>query len=84
MYSMKKLLCLLLAAAMLLSCAALAEPDAEEKTLQPGDALHGFTVAEVYDSSMLNSTIITFNHDVSGATLVYIQNDDPEVAFTIG
>ena len=46
--------------------------------------MHGFTVTEAYESRTLSSTIYTFRHDVSGATLVYVKNDDPELAFSIG
>ncbi len=86
MKNTKRWLSLLVALAMALSCmAALAETADDNKlSLQPGDALDGFTVLEVYDSAMLNSTIYTFNHDVSGAKLVYVKNDDPELAFSIG
>lgn len=68
--------------------AALAEPAEAEATeaaaLQPGDELCGFRVTEAYESSLLNSTIYTFDHVVSGAKLVYVANEDPEVAFSIG
>ena len=71
-----------------LSCLAGACAESEEASgalaLQPGNALHGFTVTEVYPSRTLSSTIYTFTHAVSGATLVYVENDDPEVAFSIG
>ena len=76
--------------AMLLALGCLAGACAEEEdasgtlALQPGDALYGFTLTEAYESRILSSTIYTFTHDVSGATLVYVKNDDPEVAFSIG
>lgn len=79
---------LLLAALLALGCLTGACAESEEASdglaLQPGDALHGFTVTEVYPSRTLSSTIYTFTHAVSGATLVYVENDDPEVAFSIG
>lgn len=84
----KRSFALLLAMVLALGCltGACAEPEdaAGALALQPGDALHGFTVTEAYDSSTLNSTIYTFTHEVSGATLVYVKNDDPNVAFAIG
>ncbi|MBQ8963081.1 MAG: insulinase family protein [Clostridia bacterium] len=84
----KKLVALLLVMLLALSCLAGACEESEEASgalaLQPGDALHGFTVTEVYPSRTLSSTIYTFTHAVSGATLVYVENDDPEVAFSIG
>ncbi len=82
----KKLIALLLVMLLALSCLAGACTESEEASgalaLQPGDALHGFTVTEVYPSRTLSSTIYTFTHAVSGATLVYVENDDPEVAFS--
>ena len=77
-------LSLMLSVVMMLSCmTAQAEAPESGLSLQPGDVLDGFTVLEVYDSTILNSTIYTFNHNVSGAKLVYVKNDDPEVAFDI-
>ena len=84
----KRLVALLLAMLLALGCltGACAEPAGASgaPALQVGDVIHGFTVAEAYDSAQLNSTIYTFDHTFSGATLVYVQNDDPEVAFSIG
>ena len=88
MKRMKKWLSVMLAALMALTClaGATAETDSQPdvSALQPGDALHGFTLTEVYRSTLLNSAIYTFTHAISGATLVYVANDDPEVAFSIG
>jgi len=50
---MKRHLCILLVIAMLAPCSAFAEPLPETRRLQPGDGLYGFTVAEVYDSTVL-------------------------------
>ncbi|MCR5136257.1 MAG: insulinase family protein [Oscillospiraceae bacterium] len=83
----KKWLSLLLALVIAFpGTAALADsfPGSSALTLQPGDELCGFTVTEVYNSFMLNSTIYTMTHGFSGAMLVYVKNDDPEVAFSIG
>ena len=84
----KNWIALLLTALLALGCLTGACAEAEEASgapsLQPGDVLHGFTVTEAYESRSLNSTIYTFTHDVSGATLVFVKNDDPEVAFSIG
>ena len=88
MYHEKRWICLLLTAVLMLSCMssafAASENPSDHSALRPGDTIHGFTVTEVYDSSLLNSVIYTFDHDVSGATLVYVENDDPEAAFSIG
>ena len=83
MRTTKRLLALALAVMLMLSgLSALAEGEA--LSLQPGDELHGFKVTEVYQSAMLNSTIYTFDHAYSGAKLVYVRNDDPELAFSVG
>ena len=86
MKNLKRWLSLLLICAVALGgLSALAEGEAAEAlSLQPGDELCGFKVAEVYDSAMLNSTLYTMDHAVSGAKLIYVKNDDPEVAFCIG
>lgn len=84
----KRLVALLLAMLLALGCLTGAYAESADASgalsLQPGDVLHGFTVTEVYPSRTLSSTIYTFTHDISGATLVYVKNDDPEVAFSIG
>ena len=51
--------------------------------LQVGDVISGFTVKEIYSSASIDSVIYTFEHTFSGATLVYVENEDPETAFTI-
>lgn len=58
---------------------------AEESDALPavGDVIFGFTVDSITQSNMLDSEMIAFTHEQSGARLLYIKNDDPEVAFSI-
>ncbi|MGN0372843.1 MAG: insulinase family protein [Enterocloster sp.] len=44
---------------------------------------HGFILESSEENSLLASDITTYHHEKSGATLVCIENDDPELAFTI-
>lgn len=49
-----------------------------------GQTIAGFVVEEVQDFPEAKGTLITFRHQVSGAQLCYIQNDDTNRAFSIG
>lgn len=49
-----------------------------------GQTIAGFTVEDVQDFPEAKGTIITFRHEVSGAQLCYIKNDDTNRAFAIG
>ncbi len=54
-----------------------------QKELAAGDVISGFTVDSVSDSEMLQAEVIGFTHDKSGATLLWVKNSDPELAFSI-
>lgn len=54
-----------------------------EAELAPGSTIAGFTVEAVEENGILQSDVITFSHEKSGARLAYIRNDDPELAFGI-
>lgn len=49
-----------------------------------GQTIAGFTVEDIQDFPEAKGTIITFRHEVSGAQLCYIKNDDTNRAFAIG
>lgn len=51
--------------------------------LTAGDTAYGFKLSSVTDNSMIKSEIYTFEHEKSGAKLVCLKNDDPELAFGI-
>ena len=75
---MKRTLLLLLS--LLFPVLALAQ---EEPALQPGSVLCGFRLSEVRQSDYLDSTIYLFEHEKTGAPVVYIANDDTDRAFQI-
>ena len=49
-----------------------------------GQTIAGFVVEDVQDFPQAKGTLITFRHEVSGAQLCYIKNNDSNRAFTIG
>lgn len=50
---------------------------------ETGQVIYGFEVTGIYDDQDTNSNIILFEHQKSGAKLVYFQNDDIERSFDI-
>ena len=88
---MKKLMCMLLALAMLLglASAALAEaavelPEAVVGGLPAvGDVVAGFEVIELRDYPLMDATVVRFEHQKTGAELYYIANDDTNRAFDL-
>ena len=84
---MKKILSLLLALAMLLSIVpALAEP-AEAVTEvglpQVGDVVYGFEAKEIRDFPLVGAQAVLFEHQRTGAKLMYIANDDTNRVFNL-
>ena len=80
---MKKLLSLILALALLLSAAAFAE-DADAAALpQVGDVVEGFTVKELREFPLVGATIVCFEHERTGAELLYIANEDTNRVFDL-
>lgn len=73
---MKRILALLLV--LLLSCiTAYAEDAVQDSTLpQVGDVIHGFEVVEVTEFPLLNSDVVYFVHQKTGAELLYLANED--------
>ncbi len=54
-----------------------------EQAMAAGDVIFGFTVDSISDSEVLQSEVIGFTHEKSGAKLVWVKNSDPELAFSI-
>ncbi|MDC7227204.1 MAG: insulinase family protein [Spirochaetales bacterium] len=50
--------------------------------LKPGDSLHGFTVMEVNEISEYRGTGIRLIHDLTGADVYHLHNDDKENLFS--
>ena len=48
-----------------------------------GETISGFTVTELGFIHMLGAKTAEFYHHASGARLLYIQNDDPELGFNL-
>ncbi len=58
---------------------------AEKKELpKAGDKVSGFTVKEVKFAKDLNANTVTFTHDKTGATVLYVNSSDNSNAFSIG
>ena len=86
---MKRLLSLMMAAMMLLGAAgSLAEPDAaaESGNLIPavGEVVNGFAVKEIRDYPLAGGQLVLFEHEKTGAPLLWIANEDTNRAFQIG
>ena len=86
---MKKLLSLLLALALFVSVLpAIAEPapaDADEAAGLPavGDVVEGFEVKEIRPFEMVGADLVLFEHQKTGAKLLYIANEDTNRAFQL-
>ena len=63
------------------------DTDMTSGTLQPlpkeGEVISGFTAKKFGTIDMLGAKTVLFEHENSGAQLLYIQNDDKELAFNI-
>ena len=84
---MKKLLALLLALAMALGCLpAFADAlEAEDGSALPavGDVVEGFEVKEIREFSLYGAELVYFEHQKTGAKLLYIANEDTNRAFQL-
>ena len=82
---MKKAIAVLtvLALALGLLPAALAEGERATALPQPGEVIHGFEVVQLRDYSLMDATIVRFTHRQTGAELYYIANDDTNRAFDL-
>ena len=86
---MKRILSLFLALTLVLSALpALAEPapaDTAEAAGLPavGDVVEGFEVMELRPFDMIGATLVSFEHQKTGAKLLYIANEDTNRAFQL-
>ena len=87
---MKKLFALLLALAMLAGVLpAAAEPvpaetaDAAVSLPAPGDVVYGFEVKEIRRFDMIGADLVLFEHQKTGAKLLYVANEDTNRAFQL-
>ena len=56
----------------------------QEKTCAPGQLYPGYTLVKREESPIFHGTATTLTHDVSGATVLLIENQDENKAFGIG
>ena len=86
---MKRILSLFLVLALAVSTLpALAEPapaDAAEAAVLPdvGDVVEGFEVKEIRPFDVIGGTLVSFEHQKTGAKLLYIANEDTNRAFQL-
>ena len=81
---MKKILSILLVLAMLMTGLGAAMPAPEEASLPAvGETVEGFTVLEVRDFPLVGGTAILFEHERTGAQLMYIANSDTNRVFDL-
>ena len=86
---MKKLLSLFLALAMIVSVvpalAETAEAEAAEAAGLPavGDVVEGFEAREIRPFEMIGATLVLFEHQKTGAKVLYIANADTNRAFQL-
>ncbi len=80
---MKKLLSLLLALSLLLSLGAAALAEEEKGLPAVGETVEGFTVRELREIPFLGGTAVLFEHERTGARLLYIANSDTERCFAL-
>ena len=80
---MKKIVSVLLALMMLLSAASFAAAEEDAALPAIGETVEGFTVKEVRDFPLVGGTAVLFEHDRTGAELMYIANDDTNRVFDL-
>ena len=87
MKKLQKCLSLLMALAMLLSCAGtLAEPAEAPAAVglpQIGDVVYGFEAKEIRDFALVGAQAVLFEHPRTGAKLMYIANEDTNRVFDL-
>ena len=79
---MKRFFCLLLMLCLALGCAVASAEQAPELP-QPGDTVHGFTVKQVREMPLIGADVVLFEHDKTGAMLMYIANGDTNRVFDL-
>ena len=80
---MKRLLCLLLTLCMLFSLAPCGANADSGKLPKAGDKVEGFVVKELRDFPLVGAKIVLFEHERTGAELMYIANNDTNRVFDL-
>ena len=79
---LKQLLSILLILALMLPAAALGE-EASAALPNIGDTVEGFIAIDVRDFPLVGGTAVLFEHDQTGAKLMYLANDDTNRTFDL-
>ena len=80
---MKNTVAVLLVCILLLSAIPFSSAQAENALPEVGDVVCGFTVKEIRDFSMIGADLVLFEHEKTGARLMYIANNDINRAFDL-
>ncbi|MBQ3482329.1 MAG: insulinase family protein [Oscillospiraceae bacterium] len=82
---MKRFVCLLLTLAMLFTAAACGTSGSADPSKLPkvGDKVEGFVVRELRDFPLIGAQLVLFEHERTGAELMYIANNDTNRVFDL-
>ena len=80
---MKRFLALLIALTVLVGAFAFAEEPSSAALPAVGDTVEGFTVKEIRDFPLIGATLVYFEHDRTGARLIYLANNDTNRVFDL-
>ncbi len=80
---MKRFLCLLLALCLLFGLAACGAGGKGAKLPKVGSKVEGFVVKDTRDFPLVGATIVLFEHEKTGAQLMYIANSDTNRVFDL-
>lgn len=80
---MRKGFALLTALALPILCSS-AAAESSKALPQPGEKMHGFTVAAVHPYESMGAQAVEFTHDKTGATLLWIANSSTDRSFAVG
>ena len=84
---MKKLLSVVLALLLALSCvggaAKAVHAESDPSLPKVGDVVHGFEVKEIRPFQMIGAELVLFEHQRTGAKLLWIANEDTNRAFQL-
>ena len=81
--NMKRMLSVLLVLALLSGCCTFAVAETDPKLPEPGETVCGFTLKETRDFPMVGAQVLYFEHEKSGAELLYIANNDTNRVFDL-
>ena len=80
---MKKTVIIIITICMILSLAAFSGPTENGTLPSVGDVVEGFCVKEIRDIPSIGATAVLFEHEKTGAGLLYIANEDINRAFDL-